>query len=159
MDKALATKLLAFQKEVQAIKKDMENPYFKSQYFDVNAVIEVIKPIFNKVGLVALQPLTVIGERQAIKTILIDPDTGSEYSEVSPIVTMQTKKTDDHYDNILLNSQEMGSSITYFRRYALVSMLLLQGEQDDDGNIASSPVVKKAEYKSVPKQVKSDNPF
>jgi len=124
MDKQLAGKLLAFQKEVSAIKKDMENPYFKSQYFDVNAVIESIKPILNKVGLVVLQPLTLIDGKTAIKTILLDSDTGAEYSEVSPITE-------------LAKAQEMGSSITYFRRYHLVSMLLLQGEQDDDGNIAS----------------------
>lgn len=124
MDKQLAGKLLAFQKEVSAIKKDMENPYFKSQYFDVNAVIESIKPILNKVGLVILQPLTVIDGKTAIKTILLDSDTGAEYSEASPITE-------------LAKAQEMGSSITYFRRYHLVSMLLLQGEQDDDGNVAS----------------------
>lgn len=125
MQKSLATKLLAFQKEVSAIKKDMENPYFKSLYFDVNAVIEGIRPILNKVGLVVIQPLTIVDGKQAIKTVLIDTDTGDEYSE-NCLITELPK------------AQEMGSSVTYFRRYALVSTLLLQGEKDDDGNIASA---------------------
>lgn len=125
MDQKLAGKLQAFQNEVTAIKKDMENPYFKSQYFDVNAVIEVIRPILNKVGLVVLQPLTIAEGRTAIQTILIDSDTGAEFSETSFITELP-------------KAQDMGSSITYFRRYALVSMLLLQGEQDDDANIAST---------------------
>ena len=125
MDKELALKLLKFQNEITTIKKDMENPYFRSKYFDVNAVIEVIRPILNKVGLVVLQPLTLIGERTAIKTVILDTDTGAEYYETVFLTEMP-------------KAQEMGSAITYFRRYSLVSMLLLQGEVDDDGNVAST---------------------
>lgn len=132
MDKSIAGKLLAFNKRVVAIKKELENPYFKSSYFDVNAVIEVIRPILNEIGIVVLQPLTSIEGKTAIKTVLVDADTGSEYFEVSPITE-------------LAKAQEMGSSITYFRRYHLVSMLLLQGEQDDDGNVASQ-TKPKADY-------------
>ena len=145
MDKALAQKWLALQKEAQAIKKDMENPYFKSQYFDVNKVIEEIKPILNKLGLIITQPLaTVYNDLKpapAIKTIIIDADTGSEFSEVTPIPDLP-------------KAQEMGSAITYFRRYALVSMLLLQGEQDDDGNVASG---NNSEKKKYPTYIKKAN--
>jgi hypothetical protein len=124
MDKALAKKLFDFQSEIKAIEKDLENPYFKSQYFDVNKVIEMIKPVLKKVGLSIIQPLVVLDGKQAIKTVIIDSETGSEYSETCFITELP-------------KAQEMGSSITYFRRYALVSMLLLQGETDDDGNVAS----------------------
>lgn len=146
MDKSLSGKLLAFQKEVSVIKKDMENPYFKSQYFDVNKVIEVIRPILNKVGLVVLQPLTIVENRPAIKTIVIDAETGAEF-------------TDTTFITELPKAQEMGSSTTYFRRYALVSTLLLQGEQDDDGNIASQPKIKQ-EYRPTPPKTKTiQNPL
>ena len=126
MDKNLAGKLLAFQKEVGAISKDMENPYFKSKYFDVNKVIEVIRPILNKVGLVVLQPLSIIENKPAIITYIVDAETGAEFNLITAITELP-------------KAQEMGSAITYWRRYALVSMLLLQGEQDDDGNVASQP--------------------
>lgn len=125
MNNNIAKKLLAFHKKVNVIKKDMENPYFKSQYFDVNAVIEVIKPVLNEVGLVVLQPLTTIDGKPAIETVILDTDSGEEYSKTSLITDLP-------------KAQEMGSSITYFRRYSLVSMLLLQGEEDDDGNVASA---------------------
>lgn len=125
MNKGLAGKLLAFNKKVGSIKKDLENPYFKSQYFDVNAVIEVIRPILNEVGLITLQPLTNLNGQTAIKTIIIDSESGEEYNDITFLPEVP-------------KAQEMGSAITYFRRYALVSMLLLQGEQDDDGNVASN---------------------
>jgi hypothetical protein len=137
MDKAISLKLLAFQKKVEAITKDLENPYFKSQYFDVNKVIQNIKPVLNDVGLVVLQPMTMVGDKQAIKTVILDSDTGAEYSETTTIP--ETVK-----------AQDTGSAITYFRRYCLTSLLLLQGETDDDGNVASDAKPKYPKY--IPKQ-------
>lgn len=124
--KNLYKKLAEFQKEVTAITKDSENPFFKSKYFDVNKVIETIRPILNKLGLVVLQPLTHIENKTAIRTVIIDSESGESLEDTSPITELP-------------KAQDMGSSITYFRRYALVSFLLLQGETDDDGNVASTP--------------------
>jgi hypothetical protein len=36
----------------------------------------------------------------------------------------------------MANPQKIGSNLTYYRRYALVTMLGLEDE-DDDGNVAS----------------------
>jgi hypothetical protein len=38
--------------------------------------------------------------------------------------------------------QKIGSAITYYRRYTLQSLLSLKAE-DDDGNLASNPIVMK----------------
>lgn len=120
----LAKKLLKFQQEVTAIVKGIDNPYYKHKYFDVNAVIEVIKPILSSNGLVVLQPLTSLDGKPAIKTIVVDAETGESFEDVSLITDVP-------------KAQEMGASITYFRRYALVSLLLLTGEVDDDANTIS----------------------
>lgn len=120
----LAAKLLEVQKEVGAIKKDATNPFFKSKYADINSFIDVVKPILNKHGVVLLQPLGCKdGASPLLFTILIDAETGEEFS---------------YFTNIPSNPdpQKQGSIITYFRRYALQSMLFLQAE-DDDGNVAS----------------------
>ena len=69
-------KLLAVQKEIGAIHKDSKNPFYKSKYFDINSLLEAVKPVLNKYGLVLLQPLTHIEGKPAIKTMLIDSDTG-----------------------------------------------------------------------------------
>ena len=123
--KNLLIKLAKFQKEVGTITKDLENPYFKSQYFDVNKVIEIIKPLLVKNGLIIMQPLQVSEGKNMLTTHLIDTESGEE-------MTGQMFLPDN------LKPQDLGSAITYFRRYSLVSMLLLQGENDDDGNSASA---------------------
>lgn len=122
--KNLYTKLIKFHEEVGAITKDLENPYFKSQYFDVNKVIEIIKPLLVKNGLIVVQPLKIQDGRNAIFTHIIDSESGEEMAGSMFLP-----------DN--LKPQDLGSAITYFRRYGLVSMLLLQGEVDDDGNASS----------------------
>lgn len=134
---SLAAKLLLVQKEVGAIKKDSDNPYFKSKYADINSFIEVVKPILSKHGIVLLQPLTALqtvlnqeghGWVPALKTILIDAESGERIEEATVLPTNN-------------DPQKMGSIITYFRRYALQSMLFLQAE-DDDANVASGKVVR-----------------
>lgn len=122
--KNLALKLLAFQKEVGAIPKNEENPFFKSKYADINTYIEVVKPILSKHGLVLLQPLTGTSNSNqfgnALRTQIIDSESGEEISEWTPL---------PHNPD----PQKMGAIITYFRRYAIQSMLCLQAE-DTDGN-------------------------
>ena len=50
-------KLLEVQKEVGAIGKDSTNPFYKSKYFDINKLIEVVSPILSKNGLLLIQPI------------------------------------------------------------------------------------------------------
>lgn len=119
-------KLLELQKRIAPITKDTENPFFKSRYFDVNKVIEVIKPILNELELVIVQPLSNVNGKPAIRTMVIDATTGDVL--VEDTVTLPE----------LGDPQKMGSAITYFRRYALQSLLLLEAE-DDDANTASQP--------------------
>ena len=137
-------KLLKLQQEVEPILKDKVNPFFKSKYADINALLEVIKPALSKNGLVINQPLTNLEGKPALKTILRD-DKEIIYEEVVPLIELQ-------------DPQKMGAVITYFRRYALQSLLCLQAE-DDDGNSVSS---EKSTSKRVAQDLinKSDNvPF
>ena len=122
-------KLLEVQKEIGAIHKDSKNPFFKSKYFDINSLLEAVKPVLNKHGIVLLQPLTHIDGHTAIKTILIEAETGQTIEDTCPI----TENPDP---------QKMGSAVTYYRRYSLQSILGLQAE-DDDGNKASGKKVEK----------------
>lgn len=119
----IQTKLLELQKEVSAIKKDSTNPFFKSAYFDINKLIETLKPLLNKLKLVIIQPIVIVEGKSVLQTIIMD--------------TESEEKLDSH---ILLpegiEPQKMGSAITYYRRYALQSMLFLQAE-DDDGSVSS----------------------
>lgn len=136
--KEIAKKLLKVQQEVGAISKDSSNPFFKSNYFDINKLLAELKPILNKEGLVLLQPLSTIDGRAAIETIVIDPESGENITNTTVIP-----------ENV--DPQKMGSAVTYFRRYALQSFFALQAE-DDDANNASG----KGKKAYSPKKVTSD---
>lgn len=122
--KNIYKKLFNIQKEIGTISKNSENPFFKSKYFDINKLIETLKPLLIKEKLIILQPLSNKNDKAILKTIIIDSETRKkiEYSTVLP-------NNDD--------PQKMGSIITYFRRYSLQSMLFLQAE-DNDANLAST---------------------
>ena len=138
------TKLLNVQREVGAIAKDASNPFFKSNYFDINGLLKELKPILNKEGLVVLQPLTELNGKLALATLVIDAESGEKISEsICPLPETQ-------------DAQKAGSAITYFRRYSLQSLFLLEAK-DDDGNDASmggqgtTQKVKPIKYKDIKK--------
>ncbi|MBU1095870.1 MAG: hypothetical protein A2499_03680 [Stygiobacter sp. RIFOXYC12_FULL_38_8] len=131
-------KLLQFQKRVGAIAKDSTNPFFKSKYFDINKLIEEVKPVLNELGLILLQPLTSSSnsDRLAIKTIIVDAENGKTLIEGCAILPENP------------DPQKIGSIITYYRRYAIQSLLFLQAEDDDGNSVAQVP-------KSIAKQTPS----
>lgn len=113
--------LLEFQKKVTAIKKDGKNPHFKSTYATLSQIIGEVKPILSEVNVVLLQPI----KDGKVGCVLID-ESGKPIAE-SWLDLPQG-----------MNPQQMGSAITYYRRYALASLLSLELE-DDDANLASQP--------------------
>lgn len=118
-------KLLEFQKKIQGIKKDAKNPHFKNNYATLTQILSEVKPILNEVGLILLQP-TFGGKCQ---TLILDAESGEEIiSEIDLPVN--------------LNPQQLGSALTYYRRYLLAGLLSLELE-DDDANLSSKKVVTK----------------
>jgi hypothetical protein len=149
-------KLLEVQKEIGAIKKDSTNPFFKSKYFDINALLEQVKPTLNKHGIVLTQALTHIDGKLALNTSLALADrkpvaADDEVYRLNESVIWSTCPIPEGAD-----AQKTGSAITYFRRYALQSLLALEAE-DDDANLASKPAAKVAQVvKPVAKPVVED---
>jgi len=147
---SIYTKLLEVQKEIGAIKKDSTNPFFKSKYFDINSLLEQVKPVLNKHGLVLTQGLSHIDGKLALKTIVADvADIGPTLNIGQP--TNMIEATCPLPE--VADAQKAGSAITYFRRYALQSLLALEAE-DDDANVASGKINKK-----VTKETVEDVPF
>lgn len=117
------TKILAVQSEIGTLKKDKDNPYFKSKYLDINGIIEQLLPLLQKHKLCVTQPLSSLDGKPAIMTVVSDTESDAEVISKTPLP--ETAK-----------AQDMGSAVTYLRRYSLQSFFLLQAE-DDDGNSAS----------------------
>jgi hypothetical protein len=125
--KSINQKLFALQQEIGAISKDAKNPFFKSSYFDINSLLRNIKPLLGKYKLVLHQPI-IKGEVHSIIECI-------ETNEITKPSSLELPEISD--------PQKLGSCITYFRRYTLVSLLGLEAD-DDDGNLASN---KKVEVK------------
>ena len=118
-------RIYEIQSSLKAIKKDAENTHFHNKYFDINTLIGVLKPLLLKQKLMVLQPVSHIEGKPALKTIIYDSEGKTVIEDITPLP-----------DNI--EPHKMGSAITYFRRYCLVSLLFLEAE-DDDGNATIKP--------------------
>lgn len=119
-------KLLEFQSKVDAVKKDARNPFFKSNYVDINGVLKAIAPTLKECGISYSQCPGILDDgSNVLITTLYDADKPD--SSINSTTRLITTKND---------MQQYGSAITYARRYALISMLGLEAE-DDDGNMAS----------------------
>ena len=117
-------KLLEFQKKVDGIKKSSTNPHFRNKYFDINGLLEEIKPKLSECGLVVIQRIM----DQTLVSEVIDADDGSMISSVCPLPAN------------ISDPQKMGSAITYMRRYSLQALLALEGEDDDaEGSYSRQP--------------------
>ena len=130
-------KILKIQSEIGVLVKTETNPFFKSKYMDINGLLEQLLPLLEKYKIMVAQPLSFIGERPALRTIVIDTESGKDLfiGEV-PLPDLQ-------------DPQKMGSVITYYRRYALQSLFLLRAE-DDDANSGSGKKINKNNEEDVP---------
>lgn len=126
MKKNIYKKLFILQSEIGGISKDATNPFFKSKYFDINSVLKNLNPLLEKYNLVLEQPII----NHEVHSIIHDVDSEER-------TTPSSLKLPENID-----PQKLGSAITYFRRYTLVSLLGLQAI-DDDGNLAAQPVKNK----------------
>jgi len=119
---SIYAKLLKVQLEVGAISKESKNPFFKSKYFDINKLIEVVNPVLSKHGLVLLQPI----EDNKVRSVLIDSETAEKVSSELELPN-------------LTDPQKIGSCISYYRRYTLSSLLGLQAEDEDGNGLKAKP--------------------
>jgi hypothetical protein len=123
-------KILKIQEEIGVLVKTEDNPFFKSKYLDINALLEQLLPILIKNKVRVMQPLSNLDGKPAIITQVYDVEGGKVILEEKFLLPD------------LQDPQKMGSAITYYRRYALQSLFLLRAE-DDDANKASGTKPKK----------------
>lgn len=129
-----APALLKAQKKMGAALKDAKNPFFKSKYADLNAVIDAAIPVLNEEGIAVLQAI----DNLVVETVLMH-ESGEYVASSTPIVC--AKQNDP---------QALGSAISYARRYGLQAMPVLKAEDDDSElAMARSASVAKVETKAA----------
>lgn len=126
----LAKALSAAQAEMPAVTMDSVNPYYKSKYASLGAVIRDSRPALVKHGLSLSQfPVSASGQI-GIETILMHIS-GQWVSDTVLITCNPDTKNP---------AQEAGIIISYLRRYGWSAVLGLYTEEDTDGNeVTSSP--------------------
>lgn len=124
----ISASLLIAQKKMGGAKKDAVNPYFKSSYADLGAVMEACKDALNENGIIVLQPVGSDEIGVYVETVLLHES--GEF--ISDMMRIAVKSPND--------PQAQGSAITYARRYGLQSMVFIPAE-DDDGEKAMKRVV------------------
>ncbi len=141
-----------FQQKVPVILKDISGYNYK--YADLPAIDEVIKPLLKEFNLGVLQPLSSLDNKPALKTIIYHTETGESIEDITPLpeTSLQkvvSKKTDKNGVTVevekfvvcgfeqMSKPQADGSTITYYRRYALASYFGLITDKDTDGTSKS----------------------
>lgn len=119
----LVTALAAAHLEIETIPMTGENPHFKNKFSTLADIYGATNKQLSKNGLAYIQAPCIQDGRVVIATRLSHKSGQWVQTELS------LKPQQD-------SPQQIGSAITYGRRYALSAMLGIAGEEDDDGEIA-----------------------
>lgn len=126
--KQIAPALLRAQKNVGAATKGSANPFFKSRYADLGSVMEACKEALNNEGITVLQPVGFENGKHTVTTVLLH-ESGEFLSET---MVLEVPKA---------NMQDLGSAISYARRYSLQSFDFIPAEDDDAEKVVGNKTV------------------
>jgi len=132
-------KLFEAKKSIPVIKKDANNPFFKSGYATLSNIIEVVEPILAKVGMFIINVM----DGNTLITKICDSETETVVIQSSFILPANG------------DIQKIGSAITYARRYNLLAMLNLNVEDDDDGNAVKPQPKPQVKAETISKECKA----
>lgn len=120
--RTLLQKLWNVKYDLKKVTKGNDNPFFKSKYADLNAIIEAVEPICMENGLILLQPID--SNHVVSRVICVETGDFIESSLELPNIT---------------DPQKLIACCTYYRRATLQSLFSMQ-TIDDDGNTAREGV-------------------
>jgi len=120
-EKTIFSRIIDFQKSMPTVKKDGKNPFYKKKYAPLDSIQKAIQEPLATAGLGYTQEAA----NEGLKTTLFDVD-GNIREFIYPAIFSG-------------KPQEIGSAMTYAKRYALTACLglIIEGE-DDDGNNAQN---------------------
>lgn len=141
--------LSAFQADLPKVTKNSTNPHFKSKYVSLEDLTAAVLPKLAEYGL-AFSVGSYVEDGVLILDAHLMHVSGVSRSAQFPIPDSS-------------NPQRVGSSTSYYRRYALASLTGVVADEDDDGNAASteSPAqrqVNQAKARPAPKPAPKGTP-
>ena len=133
----LDTALIKAKTQYKPLIKEVTNPYFKSKYADLPAVLAAVEPALHDNGILIASSFETEGNLLTVFTELVHAETG-EY-RASKATSILKDPTDP---------QKTGSIITYLKRYAVVTLAGIAADTDDDGNAAADKGMQTTAQKS-----------
>lgn len=121
--------------EISSITKSKQAYGYK--YATLDSLIDMLRGVLPKHGLWFTQMPTRVGEKSTLTTRVFHAS--GEWMEDS------IEMTDTELSGKANDTQKLGASITYFRRYALSSIFGVSADEDVDGNLARRQEVKRQE--------------
>lgn len=134
-------------REVEVRMKDRDGKpggTYKFAYAPLDTVLAAVRPALAKNGLAIVQTLSGNGTRVMTTTLM---HASGEW--LSSTVALPGQAS---------SSQEFGSQVTYMRRYAIVSILGVVAEEDDDGNAADGNHAEGRDREPPPRKQKAPPP-
>ena len=145
--KEIAGALSKAQAEMPSVKFNSTNPFLKSKYADLGAVIDTSKAILATHGLSVSQLVESQDKKIGVTTILMH--NSGEWLESTCLLELGDERGKT-------NAQVAGSIVTYLRRYSLASILGMYADEDGDGNKQDKQPEKKQPF--VQKQQPANQP-
>ena len=121
-------KIAELRSKVDVIKKDSKNPFFNSNYADINSIERLVEPIEREVGLTHTVTSSVTEDGKQHLTLTV--------------ADIETAETLTSTLQIILDKEDMQKLIgghTYGRRGLLVSFYSLEAEDDDGNSVVEKP--------------------
>ena len=123
-------KLAKAQAEMPQPVFDSANSHFGNRYASLKAINDAVTPSLLKYGLFPTQEFAADLDRMVLSVLTTVVDTETTESVTLAIYPIPLAG---------LSQQQIGSAITYGRRYSLSSAFCRVADEDDDGNLASEP--------------------
>lgn len=133
----LASALAKAQGAMKPAAKSATNPFFKSNYADLPAIVAACRDQLANNGLAVSQRTDFDEAKTYIETILMHAS-GQWISARYPVNPVKN------------DPQGMGSAVTYARRYSLAAIVGVVSDDDDDGNAGSGKTADGSSTKTPP---------
>lgn len=138
------SKLMKAKQAIGTVKKDSKNPFHKSNYASLNAYIDASEDHLLENGLILIQAGNGSFSEPIIVATLMHIESGQWIKSYLPIL------------NPKLDSQGLGASVTYMRRYSIATLLGLVSEDDDGETAVGRGKYEQQKKKAVPEISEED---
>jgi hypothetical protein len=131
--------LFNFHNDMEALKKEANNPFHKSKYLKLAPMLGAVRPIAKKHNFILSQPTDVTNGPNGLQNVV--------FSILTHVPTGLSETAKLAIPDDIKDPQRVLAAVTYYRRGTLSALLGLI-EEDDDGNFASGKVAPKSKVSS-----------